>query len=500
LATIQTLVIIRESLAMRRLETAGTVGFLLYAPHLFFPSVDREAIFAFLLGLAALLIACHVWFEGYRWQMAPAYLLAFSLVLYECMHWLWSFRTPYLAGVGALLLDVAAIVLCLLLPVFRLPAPTGPYRVGTQTRHIVDESRRDPFSDKPDGARELMIQIWYPLDPSVRDLAMAPYRDRRITTLKSAHFALVKSHSMVGGRLLQSESCYPVLLYTPSWSGIRTECTFQIEELASHGYVVVGIDHPYSSGVVAFPDGRIVRRKFVGDEDYSSEAAVEAFARTAGQQVEIRAQDASFVLDTLEQLNAHDPDGLLTGSLDLARVGIFGFSLGGGTSAQACWLDRRFRAGLDMGGMIAGESAKQGTFAPFFFMFEGMYESFPYTSGADISGIDHRKRRDIEFTRKQFEQMKSSLSKFGGYWMVIHGIKHLDFCDSPFFSPLRRGSANPARIARIISRYALAFFNKHLSNTEQSLLDGPSLDMPEVRFQPWGARAPSEHLLSGQLG
>jgi len=482
---------------MRRLEIAGTVGFLLYMPHLFFPSDGQEAIFAVLLCIAALLTACHVWFEGYRWQMAPAYFLAIILALYECMHWLWGFHAPYLAGVAALLLDLAAVVLSILLPVFKLPAPTGPHKVGTQIRHIIDGSRRDPFSDLPDGVRELMIQIWYPLDPSVRSLVTAPYRDKRITALKDAHFALVKSHSMPGGRLLRSESGYPVLLYTPSWSGIRTECTVQVEELASHGYVVVGIDHPYSSRVMAFPDGRIARRKFVGNEDYSSQAAVEAFAKAADQQVEIRAKDASFVLDTLEHLNGNDPDGLLTGSLDLARVGIFGFSLGGGTAAQTCWLDRRFRAGLDMGGLIAGESARQGTSAPFFFMFEGLYESFPYTSGADISGVGPRKRRDIEFTQKQFELMKRSLSKSGGYWMVINGIKHLDFCDAPFFSPLRRGSANPERIARIIGRYALAFFNEHLRNIEQSLLDGPSPDIPEVGFQTWEAKAPSEHLPSG---
>jgi dienelactone hydrolase len=311
--------------------------------------------------------------------------------------------------------------------------------------------------------------------------------------LKSAHLALVKSHSMLGGRLWQSEDRYPVLLYTPSWSGIRTECTFQVEELASHGYVVVGIDHPYSSRIVVFPDGRIARRKFPGNENYSSQAAFEEFVKTADQQVEIRAQDASFVLDTLEHLNGNDPGGLLTGRLDLARVGIFGFSLGGGTAAQACWLDRRFKAGLDMGGMIAGESAEQGTCAPFFFMFEGMYESFPYTSGSDISNVTPRKRRDIEFTRKQFEQMKSSLSKSGGYWMAIHGIRHLEFCDAPFVSPLRYGRLDPERIARIISRYALAFWDEHLKGIRQPLLDSRPASIPEVKLSVWTANVPAAH-------
>jgi dienelactone hydrolase len=485
---------VQRDFSMRRLEIAGTVGLLLFVPHLFFPSVGQKAIFDFLLCIAALVIACHVWLEGYRWQMAPAYFLVVSLVLYECAHGLWGFQAPYFAGVAALLFDLTAIGLSNLLPVFRLPALTGPHKVGTQVRHIRDESRRDPFSDRAEGVRELMIQIWFPVDPSVRNLPMSPYRDRRITTLKSAHFALVETHSMLGAQLSQSEGRYPVLLYTPSWSGIRTECTFQVEELASHGYVVVGIDHPYSSSRVVFPDGRIARRKFSGDEDYSSEASVGAFVKTADQQVEIRARDASFVLDTLEHLNGNDPDALLTGSLDLARVGIFGFSLGGGTAAQACWLDRRFRAGLDMGGMIAGQSAEQGTCAPFFFMFEGMYQSVPYTPGADISSVDPRKRREIELTGKLFEKMKSSLSKFGGYWMVIDGIRHMDFCDAPFFTPLRRGPVKPERVARIIGRYSRAFFDKHLKGIEQPLLDGPSPEIPEVRFEVWKAKASTAHL------
>lgn len=471
---------------MRRLEIIGTIGLLLYALHPFFPAAVHEPIFASLLCIAALVMGGHVWFEGSRWQMAPAYFLALWLVLYEFIHQLQGVHASYLVGIVALLFGLAAILLSVLLPVFRLPALTGPYRVGTQIRHLTDEGRRDPLSDPPNGPRELVIQIWYPADPPMRNNpALAPYRDRRITTLKDAHLALVKSRSMLGEGLSQSEDQYPVLLYTPSWSGIRTECTFQVEELASHGFVVVGIDHPYSSRIMVFPDGRIARRKFSGDEDYSSEAAVARFVKTADEQVELRARDASFVLDTLENLNESDPDGLLTGRLDLAHVGIFGFSLGGGTAAQACWLDRRFRVGLDMGGMIAGASATEGTLAPFLFMFEGMYESFPYALGSDLSGFGPRKRRDIEFTRKQFGKMKSSLSRYGGYWMVIDGIKHRDFCDAPLFSPLRYGRTAPKRIAQIVGRYSLAFFNTHLRGIAQPLLDGPSPDVPEVRIQEW---------------
>jgi dienelactone hydrolase len=335
-----------------------------------------------------------------------------------------------------------------------------------------------------------MIQIWYPVAPSAQG-QIVRYRDKRITTLKDAHLSLVETHSILEAQVSLSQSRYPVLLYTPSWSGIRTESTVYIEELASHGYVVVAIDHPYSSRVMVFPDGRIVRRRFLGDEDYSSATAVETFVKAADQQVDTRAHDASFVLDNLERLNANDPQSFFTGRLDLSRVGIFGSSLGGGTAAQACWLDRRFKVGLDMGGMIAAESAQQGTSAPFLFMFEGMYEDPPYAPESDVSALVPSKRREVEFTREQFTQMKRSLSQSGGYWMAIRGIGHMNFFDSPLFSPLRSGPVDPERTARIIRRYALAFFDKHLKGTEQPLLNGPSPAIPEVRFEVWKARAPA---------
>jgi hypothetical protein len=34
--------------------------------------------------------------------------------------------------------------------------------------------------------------------------------------------------------------------------------TFQVEELVSHGYIIVAIDQPYAAASVVFPDGRQV--------------------------------------------------------------------------------------------------------------------------------------------------------------------------------------------------------------------------------------------------
>ena len=416
---------------MRPLEVAVIVVLLPYVLHLLSPARGDTLFFSLIPLVAVLLVLCQVAVDGYRWQMIPGYLLAIIAVAYESTRLLLHIHASYHTGAMALFLLFSAIALSTALPIFTIPTPTGPYKIGTEIRYLIDNNRRDPYSDRHDGPRELMIQIWYPADPSVQG-PFASYRDRRITTQWDARFALVKSHSMIGAKLLRSPSSFPVLLYAPSWDGIRTESSFLVEELASHGYIVIGIDHPYSSRITAFPDGRIARRKFSGEEDYSSQARFEAFVRTADQQVEIRVRDAKFVLDTLENLASNDPDGLFTGRLDLTRIGIFGASFGGTTAAEACWLDRRFKAGVDLGGMIAGRSAKEGTFAPFLYFFE---DDPSFVSETEFLAFDPKRRREIEFGLQQFAQIKRSLSEFGGYLIIINGLKHTNFFDAPFFSP-----------------------------------------------------------------
>ena len=43
-----------------------------------------------------------------------------------------------------------------------LPAPTGPYNVGTHIDYFTDETRPDQFIQGRN--RTLMIQMWYPCD------------------------------------------------------------------------------------------------------------------------------------------------------------------------------------------------------------------------------------------------------------------------------------------------------------------------------------------------
>ena len=98
-----------------------------------------------------------------------------------------------------------------------------------------------------------------------------------------------------------------------------------------------------------FPDERVLTQSTVFN---FKSASKETEFRTFNEATTIRAKDVSFVLNELQRLNAKDPQGLLTGHLDLSRVGIFSHSLGANTAVKAMRLDRRLKAGIHLAGRM----------------------------------------------------------------------------------------------------------------------------------------------------
>ena len=307
-----------------------------------------------LLGLilifCGVLAASQILWEGFRWQMLLAYVAIVSLIFLAA-------RNPLVRGLSIANLVVSVLVslaLGYVFPVFRLPKPRGPYQVGTFVRHLIDRGRRERHAPSTQASRELMIQVWYPAKrvSGVR----AWYRDPRMNTTKSYHFRWVRTHSFWNLPVAEGPRTYPVLLFSPSAGGFRSQNTFEVEELVSQGYIVVGFDHPYSCSRVVFPDGRI---------DYSlpwidtaSQAAYEESNRKVELMLEDHVADARFVLDEMERWTRPGSNEILAGRMDLTRVGIFGHSFGGSLAASLCVADPRVVAGINMDGWTFGDARK----------------------------------------------------------------------------------------------------------------------------------------------
>lgn len=355
-----------------------------------------------------------------------------------------------------------------------LPAPAGPQRIGTASLHLVDPTRTDPWVPG-NRVREIMVQIWYPAS-TVRGYPIAPW----LTAGAVPHFEesqglpagavrLPHTHGHVNAPAAPGRR--PVLVYSPAFEADRGFATAQVEDLVSHGYVVVTIDHTHDASEVEFPDGRVETATIVDPDD-----------QTLAQAVAVRAADARFVVDRLTAINAgSNPDAEhrplpsgMRGAFDLDRIAIFGHSLGGATAAAVVHDDRRFRAGVNMDGTLFGAAGPAGSDRPFLLL------------GSDHPAIPEDPTWDTLFARQRGPILELRLA----------GSAHLSFNDGqPLFPQLAGvlglgsddlaqlvGTIDPLRSVAIQRTYLRAFFDRWIRHRHQELLVGPSDRYPEVEF------------------
>jgi predicted dienelactone hydrolase len=432
---------------------------------------------SFYCAFTILALAIHVFFEGPHWQMAPAYiavlLFAFFLLRKSKTQ---KRRTTVLGAMFSLTL--LSCILSAILPMFRLPVPTGKYPVGTCVIHMVDRRRIEGGEEYGHLYRELMVQVWYPAEPSNRPVA--PYRKWKETTLLSSYQAVLPTHSRVDAPIARGGSPYPVLLFNPAWNGRRTQNTYLTEDLASHGFVVVGVDHTGNSGPTAFPNGRVALPIPAEFDDPS--LTLEQIDSVIDNEVQTQAADDRFVLDEMGGLNL-DAKSRFYKSLDTNHAGALGHSVGGSVAALACYQDPRIRAALTMSGPFFGGIEHIGLNKPLMTIFENLHRY----SQAEIAAMPRARRMDVQGDTDGLNQLQASLEKYGGYQVVIDGINHASVTDKILFSPIPSlsgaGSApSPKEIESIIRQYALAFFGSTLRNQSSPLLETTNSPFRYVTF------------------
>jgi hypothetical protein len=196
-------------------------------------------------------------------------------------------------------------------------------------------------------------------------------------TFSLDHLKYVRSESYLNAPPAEPRdglSGFPVLLFSHGWNGFRAQNTYQVQELASYGYVVVGIDHTYGARVTVFPDGTIAGNNPQAVAPGESWSVME---RAERRLVDQWSGDLGFVVDSLAALNRDDPVHGLSARLDLNRVGVFGHSIGGGAAIRFCSQDARCKAGLSEDAAmtpVAQDTLDRGVSQPFLFMFS---QDFP---------------------------------------------------------------------------------------------------------------------------
>ena len=352
-------------------------------------------------------------------------------------------------------MDGLFLLLALILSIYlqlELPAPRGSYTVGRTVFRWRDPSRPEVLTEDPNDSREVIAFVWYPAEPGTgMEVGYVP--DISALAKPLAQSGEVKPWEALGLRFIRSDSCldarpskdqnlFPVVILSPG-NGTNIEFYSGLaSEIASHGYLVFGINHPYDVAAVKLSDGRIA--PYNKDQWSLTPTAHQAYS---AERIKVRTADVLYVLDQLQDMNATGP---FAGTMDLDAIAAAGHSLGGITASEACKADERFKAclnfdGLQKGGPFSMEETAIPPEQPFLFL----------TKETQLHP------RLIE----RFESMPES------YWVVVHGALHASFTDGPMLQPsLIPRSDQADYLIGLIQEYSLAFLDRMLKGKPDDLL------------------------------
>lgn len=436
-----------------------------------------------ILPAFALVIAAHAKIEGMRWQMYPLYAFGIVTFLISISAFMHAKQDNAPAGrplrvfPGLIMLAVST-ALPILLPVPLIPIPSGPYQVGTRIYELTDTSRKEIYSGKEE-ARRFMIQVWYPSEIDQAD-ERAPWMSQAeifapaiatqidMPSFFLDHLALVKIPAYIESKVALSSTAYPVILFSHAWNGFNAQNTSQALELASHGYVVIGIQHAYGAVVTVFNDGTVAKNNPSALPDGAPTEEYETAAHILSDQW---AADMGFTLDFM-QLQNSDSTSPFNGLLDMNQVGVYGHSTGGGAAIQFCGIDTRCKSLLGMDPFmrpVSYEVINKGVTQPSFFMFSQQWQD-------DVDS------RNNELFNKFYPNVLEPLGV-----VSIDGTSHYDFADLPLLSPLApqlglKGPINGKRVTTIINDYLLSFFDMTLKGETTSLFEDQSQKYKEVKL------------------
>ncbi len=359
----------------------------------------------------------------------------------------------------------------------QLPRPSGPFGVGRTRFDWTDPNRQDRFH--PSLKRRLVVWVWYPAHATGLNspaayvpgkwgesaarwsaitirLHMSPNALRAFTTsapVSPASIQHIRVHAVEDAPIADDRKNFPVLIFSPGLVQMPTDYTGLIEDLASHGYIVAGINPTYFTDVTVFADGTEAGHMPVWKRSWNVE-----------DYYPIWLADFLFVTNQISKLN-HSVDARFAKRLDLSRLGAFGHSYGGAAAIGACHRDARFKAGIDLDGSPRGGAENNKLKQPFLVL-------------QSDQGV-HRDRAQVRLAK----------NLDSGHLFVIQGAHHAAFTDAallPLAEPGRScwlGSLAGARMLCITSTVVRSFFDATLSGKAEGLTAVERGEFPELRIE-----------------
>ncbi len=333
---------------------------------------------------------------------------------------------------GNMLFYSILLLPAILFPQYKEPKVTGSHQVAICEYTWEDKSRLETYRN--DGSnRCVTVKVWYP----------------------------------------KEAGSYPLLAFSHGATGMIDSNFSTCQELASNGYIVVSIGHPYqaimvedTSGNTTYIDSTFLTNVMT-DNGADTPEHNQLVYNNSQEWLAIRTGDINFVLNTMFA-KKEAGEAAPFSSIDTDKIGLFGHSLGGAACVEVGRLRDDIDAVIDLEGTMLGEYAacENNTI---------QFDDTPYP----IPLLDVN-------SRMVYEQASGSSSKYVNFYVgenascfrevIFNHAAHLNFTDLPLVSPplakmLGTGTVDARECIENMNEMILNYFNYYLKGA-------PSLDIP----------------------
>jgi len=391
-----------------------------------------------------------------------------------------------------------------------LPEPEGPHKVGFRDFEFVDHKREEGF--KPGTNRRLMARIWYPAE-SVSGAPRPYFTPQEFEVFDSPEISVLppnaeKNHyrkslatnSYHKAPLVNNAEKLPLLVFSHGGWGYVGSNVVLMEHLASYGYVVASVAHPYISNTF-YPNGDVISPPIELLEEYQVAGRSPSLAVTfmdPDPEIRYKAQldnNANFMLsphfivwrddmitavDALQHGNYPAHIKPIAEKLDFSKLGYFGMSFGA-AGVNAAHIDPRAKAAVNLDGGNWDNSLVDAELRmPALIMHADSMEMFR------MIGLNKKAYPHSQFSYERFATMGTRKDIVR---LEVKGSHHMDFTDNALLPPSIRGQdykvgfAGPIdgiRITSLVNEYTRAFFDYHVLGNHEAFPSGLYNKYPEV--------------------
>lgn len=331
---------------------------------------------------------------------------------------------------GALLLSFFALIPALLFPQYRQPQVTGSHAVATEEFTWTDEARIETYADTEKN-RSVTVKMWYP----------------------------------------QEEGTFPLIVFSHGATGMIDSNFSTCQELASNGYVVASIGHPYQAMMVRDTAGNVtlIDPEFLNDVMNDSPDTPEhrqrLFASTQ-EWIKIRSGDINFVLDTILAKKAAGTS-VACSRVNGAKIGLFGHSLGGAAVVNVGRQRTDISAVIDLEGTMLGEytGCENGVYS-----FQEAPYPIPLLDVNSRAVYDEAKMLTQDYVNFYVGEHASDFRE-----VIFDDAAHLNFTDLPLVSPflaklLGVGTVDARTCIEQMNEMVRNYFDHYLKDAAEPVL------------------------------